>query len=148
MRFGKDIAHFASDHARNHLRFGPFAGISSVHRAPVPEDCNSVAKLKYFVKFVRYIDHRNALALQLSQDYKQCFCFSRRQCRSGFVQHQDARLLRKSFADLNKLLLTNTKIADRRTRVQIQMQVLEKLRRAAIELIPLYYSEPSWLTTQ
>ena len=76
MGLGKDLIDFAADHLCNDLRFIRFARRARVDRTTVTQHGNPIADPKYFIQFVRDVNHRHAARPQPIQNAKQDFNFS------------------------------------------------------------------------
>ena len=68
--------------------------------------------LKDFVELVRDVNHADAALPQFVENAEKRFDFRVRQGGSRFVQHQDARIVRKRLGDFDQLLLADAEVPD------------------------------------
>ena len=85
---------------------------------------------------MRDVDHADAARAQALEDAEERLDLGVGERGRRLVEDEDARLLRERLGDLDELLLADAEVADGRARVERQVQLVEQLLRAAVELFP------------
>ena len=93
--------------------------------------------MKDLVEFMRDVNHRHAARAQVIQNSEQGLDFSVSQRGRRLIKHDDASVLRKRLGDLDQLLLPDSKIANRASRVDCQMKIGQKFLRTAVKFFPI-----------
>jgi hypothetical protein len=146
--FRKYLIDGAANHFADDAGFVSGPGRAGVDRLAVAQDRDAIAEAKYLVELVRNVNHRDTARAQVVQNAEKCFDFRVGQCRGRLIEHQDARVLRQGLRDFDKLLLTNSEVDDRRSRINLQMQFVEQLLGSAVEFFPFDDPEAPWLAAQ
>src|SRR6266550_4943917 len=146
--FREYLTDFASDHFRDHPRFIEVCRSVGADGAAVAQYGDASADAEDLIELVRDVNHGHASRAQLVQDGKERLDLRVGERRGWFVEHHDARVLRKSFGDFDELLLTNPQVSHRRQRINREVKIVEQLLRAAIKFLPIDDAQTARLATK
>ena len=107
-------------------RIGRHGSVAQHHRM--------IGDLQRFFQMMRNVDDGDTARRQVANDLEQDFHFRGAERRSRLIHDENARIDRKGAGDFNDLLLAETKFLDRRQRVDIFFQFLQKRARQAFFL--------------
>ena len=126
---GEHLFDIAPDHKPRHIvffkprhRFGRDMAAIAQHRHPVGDGFD-------FIKLVGNIQDRDTLRAQAPDLIKQDLDLAPGQNRGRLIQNQDIGLFRKRLGDLNHLTVRHRKIANACARIDITLQLIQKLLR-------------------
>ena len=126
---GEHLFNIASDHKSRHIvlfklghGFGRDMAAIAQHRHPVGNRLD-------FIKLVGNIQDRDPLFAQAPDLIKQDLDLAPGQNRGRLIQNQDIGFFRKRLGDLNHLTVRHRKIANACARIDITLQLIQKLLR-------------------
>ena len=111
--------------------------------AAVAEDRRDVAQLEHLVEAMAHEQHRHAASAQAPHDREQPLDLVRGERRGRLVEDEHAGFDRQRLRDLDELLIGHRQATDRRTGVEMDVELLEQRVGSASRRAPVEDPEPS-----
>ena len=119
----------AADHGAHQLLARHLRGSGGDHQLAVAQHGDAVGDLQRFLKRVGDIDDGDAAGAQVAHQIEEMDDFLGRQTGGRLVENDDAGIVVDSAGDLDHLPLGGAEHADRRRRIDMEIERLQELLR-------------------
>jgi hypothetical protein len=123
-----------SDHQMHEIRRLRVSGSHRRHVPAVAQHGDAIADHRDFLQAVRDVDDGDARRFERFDLREQTVDFVGGECCRRLVHHEDARVLRQRFGNLDDLLLSDAQFMGKRVRVEIHAERREKPPRLGVHL--------------
>src|ERR1044071_3663160 len=140
---GEQICNFASDHLLDRFDLGCSPCLERADRRAVSQHGDPIADRKDFIEFVRDVDAGDASITKIPQDIQQDQDFVLGKSSRWLIQNENPGILRKRLYDLDELLLADSELRHGKAWIDIDLELLQKQPRFAMDFGPINQSPRS-----